>query len=158
MKSMILAVLLVASSSIDLAQAQTTKWIPLSNSMYVMQTNDDDHIHLMASIDSRDNKLSFSIMDLTGTVCKEDGSVTEPEKFPPIKINGKYVRVLSMCINGSRLIAPETPDGRIYFHDQIQSGKLVTIEIYLGPSPILHFEGALPSDLLKKLLESENAM
>jgi len=155
MKAIILATLLAAITSIDLAEAQTAKWFPMSNDMYVMRTEDNDKIFLTASLDARDNKLSFRILDLTGSAC-EDGVISEPEKLPPYKINGKYVRIISMCINGSQLVAPETPDGRRYIHDQIMSGNIISIETNMGPT--LHFKGAFPPDLLKKLMESKNAM
>jgi hypothetical protein len=155
MKIIVLAALLAAISSIDLAQAQTAKWFPMSNDMYVMRTRDNDKILLTAGIDTRDNEVSFRILDLTGSTCK-DGVFSEPETLPPFKINGKYVRILSSCINGSQLVAPETPEGRRYFHDQIMSGNIITIETNMGP--ILYFKGALPPYLLKKLMESKDAM
>ena len=156
MKTIVLAALLAALSSIDLAQAQTEKWYPLSNDMYVMDTKDNDKIMLSAGIDTRDNEVSFRILDLTGSTCK-DGVVSKHESLPPYKINGKYIRILSICLNGSQLVAPETPEGQIYLHDQIMSGNIITIETNMG-TPILHFKGALPLSLLKKLKKANSAM
>lgn len=155
MKTIMLAVLLFAISSIDLVQAQTEKWFPLSNVMYVMKTKDNDKVMLTASIDSRDNEVSFRILDLTGSACK-DGAYGEPETLPPYKINGKYIRILSMCINGSQVIAPETPEGRRFLQDQVMSGNMISIQTNMGPT--LHFKGAFPTDMLKKLKNAENAM
>lgn len=154
MKTIVLVVLLAAISSINLAQAQTVKWFPLSNDVYVMKTKDADNIVLYAGLDT-DNELSFRILDLTESACK-DGVISEPESLPSYKINGKYVRILSACINGSQLVTPETPEGRRFFYDQIMSGNMVTIETNIGPT--LHFKGALPPGLIKKLKESNNAM
>jgi len=157
MKAIVLAALLLAAlSSIDLAQAQTEKWFPLSNDMYVMTTKDNDKIMLSAGIDTRDNEVSFRILDLTGSACK-DGVVSKPESLPPYKINGKYIRILSMCINGTHLVSPETPEGRIYLHDQIMSGNVIIIETNMG-IPILHFQGELPQSFMEKLKAANRAM
>jgi hypothetical protein len=155
MKTFVLAALLAAISSIDLAQAQTTKWFPLSNSMYVMKTKDNDKIVLTAGLDTRDNEVSFRVLDLTEFTCK-NGVFSKPENVSPFRINGKYIRMLSMCINGSQYVAPETPEGRRYFHVEVMSGNMITIETNMNQK--LRFKGIFPPDFLKKLMESENAM
>jgi hypothetical protein len=142
MKTFVLAALLAAISSIDLAQAQTTKWFPLSNSMYVMKTKDNDKIVLTAGLDTRDNEVSFRVLDLTEFTCK-NGVFSKPENVSPFRINGKYIRMLSMCINGSQYV-------------EVMSGNMITIETNMNQK--LRFKGIFPPDFLKKLMESENAM
>lgn len=152
MKRIIIPIILMIISSTALAQSQ---WFPLSSSMFVMRSMKNEKVLLSAGIDTRTNDVTFRILDLSGSLCKA-GVTSDAEVFPAMKINGKYVRVLSMCINGSQLIAPETTDGNRYFKDQIESGNLVTIETNMGP--ILSFKGAPPTDLRTKLLTSKNAM
>ena len=155
MKTIILAGLLALTSFGASAQSQASRWYPLSNSMFVLDSMNNEKVMLSASVDSRTSDVIIRILDVSGSVCKS-GIFTEPESFPPYKINGQLVKIVQMCINGNLLIAPRTPEGIAYFHDQINSGGLVTIETNLGP--VLTFQGALTSSSRQKLLASRRAM
>jgi hypothetical protein len=155
MNKIMLAVILATTFTLNLAQARAESWTPLSSSMYVLRTADDEKIVLTAGLDNRNNKIIFRLLDMSGDACQE-GDISDPEPLPPIKINGKYVRILSMCINGNQIEMPQTSEGRKYLYDQVMSGKSVTIETKL--TPVLHFQGRLPRSAIRALMESNGAM
>ena len=62
-----------------------------------------------------------------------------------------------MCLNGSQIVSPETPQGRIYLYDQIMSGNVINIETNMG-TPVLHFKGEFPPSFVEKLKEANGAM
>lgn len=153
MKTNVAAMMLVLISSTAFA-ALPGKWLPLSSSMFVLRSHNDEKIMLSAGLDARSNDVAFRILDLSGILCKP--GVSKPLSIPPISINGKHVRVMSVCINGSQLISPETPEGTKYFSDLVNSGEQITIETGLGPN--FGFKGAPPTDLRSKLLSAKTAM
>jgi hypothetical protein len=150
--------ILGAISSIDLAQAQTAKWYPMPGEMsgfsYLMKSQENNGILLHAGIDTRDHEVTFRFVDITESFCK-NGINTDLFKVPPYKVNGKYIQIISLClINNTQILAPVSAEGRIYLRDQIMSGNVVTIETNTGS--IMHFKGALPASLIRKIKESES--
>jgi hypothetical protein len=138
----------------DQASTEKTKWLPLSSSMFVLSSEHNKKVMMSAGIDTRNNQVGFRIFDLSGVMCKPN-IYSPPEGYPSVKINGKYVQMESICINGSQLISPKTEIGRRYLKEQVESGHL-TIDTSMGP--ILEFKGTPPVDLQEKLQASQSAM
>ncbi len=138
----------------DQAPAKKSKWLPLSSSMFVLPSENNDRVMMSAAIDTRNNQMGFRILDLSGRMCKAN-SYTAPDGYPAVKINGKYVQMEAICINGSQLISPKTELGRQYLKEQVESGQL-TIDTSMGP--ILEFRGVPPADLQEKLQAAQGAM
>jgi hypothetical protein len=126
---------------IDQSQEKKSKWLPLSSSMFVLPSENNKRVMISAAIDTRDNKMGFRILDLSGRMCKAN-AYTAPDGYPAIKINGKHVQMEAICINGSQLISPKTELGRQYLKEQVGSGQL-TIDTSM--EPILEFRGGASS-------------
>ncbi len=136
------------------SEERKSKWLPLSSSMFVLPSENNKRVMISAAIDTRNNQPGFRILDLTGRMCKAN-AYTAPDGYPAIKINGKYVQMEAICINGSQLISPKTEVGRQYLKEQVESGQL-TIDTSM--EPILEFRGAPPADLQEKLRAAQGAM
>ena len=138
----------------DQAPTKKKKWLPLSSSMFVLPSEDNEQVMMSAAFDTRNKQVGFRILDISGTMCKPHAYST-PDGYPAVKINGKYVEMESICINGSQLISPKTELGRQYLKEQVESGN-VAIDTRMGP--MLQFSGVPPSNLQEMLQAPKDAI
>ncbi|MFM0135063.1 hypothetical protein [Caballeronia grimmiae] len=140
----------------SLAFAQTSEqWRPLSNTLFVLQSQEKADLLLGANVDSRTNDLAINVFDFGGKLCREgeDQSVSDAM---PISINGQMVRFISGCINGTRILQPSSPSGKKFLNDAVASGQPVVLDE--GNNRPLHYPGTNLSAVRSKLRAARDAL
>lgn len=153
MKNIIIATFLLTSAT-AYAQSQTM-WVPLSNSTYMLPPAEGTKVLLSATVDTHTKRVAINVMDLSGVVCKENDS-HQLEAASPISINGKYVKVMSACLNGIQIIQPESAAGKAFLNNLLESETPVALDI--GRGQVLHYATSGTKAIVKKLMAAENAM
>ncbi|EOW0915764.1 hypothetical protein ACN2GR_001848 [Klebsiella pneumoniae] len=109
------------------------------------------------------NNFNISIIDLRSdsdpeSSCFIDIRNKSPElkNMPPAKINGKYVKMISICIETGGIMSPKTNEGKKYLHDVVLSGA--PIEIYLTDKTFFSFPPSDIDAMKRKVSELNSAM
>ncbi|MEY6763314.1 hypothetical protein AB9B48_16850 [Kluyvera ascorbata] len=109
------------------------------------------------------NDFNISIIDLRNesnpeSSCFIDVKNKSPEirSMPPAKINGKYVKMISVCIETGGIMSPKTDVGKEYLRDLVLSG--VPIEIYLTDKTHFSFPASDIETMKNKVTELNSAM
>lgn len=131
------------------------KWQIIGNSAGILSPREHVKIYLEASINYRTKGMSINLLDNTQSMCKADKSKKQ-KHIGRIKINGKFVKVISKCVNKTHYILPKTAAGKSYLHSAVASGQGVVIDT--GFSPLLHYPGTDLNALRDKLLSEQRAM
>lgn len=106
---------------------------------------------------------NISIIDLRSELdpessCFIDIKSKSPElkSMPPAKINGKYVKMISICIETGGIMSPKTNEGKKYLRDVVLSGA--PIEIYLSDKAFFSFPASDIESMKRKVSELNSAM
>lgn len=59
------------------------------------------------------------------------GMEKTPKKIdiPPVSVNGKYLKFISVCLDGYGILQPKTDAGKKYFNEVALSGNKVIVEL-----------------------------
>lgn len=137
------------------SSTNASAWKSQTSGRYVVVAQEDDRIMLAAELDSKANAIVYRVIDNTGNVCK-NGDSRSQEQLPAISFNEQFIKITSICINGSRAITPESLAGKKYLIQEIEAGKEIVMGTYGDRS--IHFRPAVPTGLLEKLRAAKNAL
>lgn len=152
--ALILAFMLLSSCASS-PVVKKESWKIIGYSAGILSPREDVKIYLEAYINYRTRSMSINIFDNTQTVCKASKS-NKRKQNARIKINGKFVKVISKCVNARHYIRPETAAGKSYLHSAVASGQGIVIDT--GFSPQLHYPGTDLKALRDKLLSIYSTM
>lgn len=136
-------------------KAPLSQWVPLSNTLYILQPQERGEIYLGANIDTRTHDVTINIFDVSKTRCKA-GESSEASNGTPLSINGQYVKVITGCINGTGITQPKTDTGKRFLNAEVASGRPVTLDD--GSGHPLHFPASNLGPVKAKLLAVQRAM
>ncbi|MEI7127403.1 hypothetical protein WCU76_19985 [Pectobacterium versatile] len=103
----------------------------------------------------------FSLLDLRDSSEPESACYKNPSPeirdISPAKINGKYVKMISICIgNGSGILQPKTVDGKAYFNNLVSSGN--RIDMVLSDTTSISFPASNINEMRNKSDALNSAM
>lgn len=130
-------------------------WKIIGNSVGILSPREKVKIYLEASINYRTKGMSIHMFDNSGTMCKASKSSKRKQNVG-IKINGKFVKVISKCVSKRHYILPKTEAGKRYLNSAVASGQEIVIDT--GFSPLLHYPGTDLNSLRDKLFSIQRAM
>lgn len=145
----ILILIIAASASFA---ANATKWVEFSPEMHLLFPAEGGSINAMASMNK--GKVVINLIDTSGSICKKgsDSGILPAGVF---RVNGTTVKFIQACINGSRIMSPETEKGKEFFRDALISGPAV---VNLDYARTLHFNGEDFDSVKKAMSEVDSAI
>ncbi|WP_392441025.1 hypothetical protein [Edwardsiella piscicida] len=81
---------------------------------------------------------------------------SEIKDVSPAKINGKYVKMISICLGDGGIVQPKTKEGKYYFSNLVLSG--VPVDIYLSDTVHVLFPASDISAMKNKARSLNSAM
>lgn len=102
--------------------ASAANWVEFSPEMHLLFPAEGGSINAMASMNKGD--VVINLIDTSGQICKKgyDSGILPAGVF---RVNGTMVKFIQACINGSRIMSPETEKGKEFFKAAITSGPAV---------------------------------
>lgn len=144
-------ILLALASTICLS-AQAGEWRKYIPTAYVLAPAEDKQILAMANLNG--DAFAVNLVDLSGSFCGKSQN-TELSPAGPYKVNGTNLKFVQVCINGSRILSPETVKGKQFFASALTTAP-ATVELDLGV--VLHFTSENFDSAKKAMLETKSAM
>jgi len=85
---------------------------------------------LLVNNDSNTGQLIVSTLNIDNVVsmCSE-GETSDHGETSPFKINGRFIRMHQICINGSEIDQPTTPEGKQYLLNAVSGNEPLSLEI-----------------------------
>lgn len=120
-------------ASVACLSTEAAQWQQLTPISHMLASNEDENIVIIANL--IDGRLDLSLFDKSGRTCGNSAS-SEPSTAGSYKVNGRNIKFLKACQNGSRTMMADTPEGQEIFEKSIISGP-ATIELESGTA--LHF-------------------
>ncbi|EKZ5664212.1 hypothetical protein REX01_003413 [Klebsiella aerogenes] len=74
----------------------------------------------------------------------------------PAKINGKFVKMVSICLGNGGVITPKTKEGRAYLKEVVMGGD--SVDIYLTDKVHIEFPASDINEMKRKASELSSAM
>lgn len=145
----LLVLAITSAVSIVTHAAEWKQFIPTA---YVLPPAEDQKIFAMANLNG--NVIVVNLVDFSGSICKEN-STSEITGTGPYKVNGTNVKFIQACINGNRIVSPETQKGKAFFANAITSGP-ASVEIDRGV--VLHFTTEDFESAKKSMLDTRSAL
>lgn len=103
---------------------------------------------LVSLVDMRPDTDPFSSCGMEKTPKKID--------IPPVSVNGKYLKFVSVCLSGYGILQPKTDAGKKYFNETALSGNPVTVA--LNESLTLRYPKSDIKAMKQKVAELKGAM
>lgn len=148
MKRTILAALL----SMIAIHAQADEWKKLNPSVYFLDSAEQSKVMAIANLNG--DKLIVNLLDINGIRCK-DGEDRAISPIGPYKVNKTNVKFVDACINGNRIISPETQPGKEFFAKALTSGP-ASVEMDMGI--VLHFSSENFDSVRQAMIDSRSAL
>lgn len=145
-----LLVLAIASAVSIITNA--AEWKQFTPTAYVLPPAEDQKVYAMANLNG--NVIVVNLVDFSGSICN-DNSTSEITGAGPYKVNGTNVKFIQACINGNRIVSPETPKGKEFFANAITTGP-ASVEIDRGV--VLHFTTENFESARKSMLDTRSAL
>jgi len=144
--------LVLAMSFLACLSAEANEWGQLTPTSYLLVPA--ENMKILAAAALVEDQIRTSLMDVSGKMCGKS-ETSDLSEAGPYKINGVNVRFTEACINGTRVLAPTTPEGKEFFTHAITTGP-TTVEFDFGV--VLHFDGQGFDAVKKALLETKSAL
>lgn len=103
---------------------------------------------LVSLIDMRPNTDPYSACGIEKTPKKVD--------IPPVSVNGKYLKFVSVCLDGYGILQPKTDAGKKYLNEIALSGNQLTVA--LNENLTLHYPKSDINAMKQKVVELKGAM
>lgn len=132
--------------------ANAGEWKPLTPTAYTLSPSEDSKIVALATLNGE--SIIVNLLDFSGAFCGEAQS-SELIKAGPYKVNGTNVKFVQACINGNRVLSPETQKGKDLFAAAVTTNP-VTVELDLGL--VLHFTSEDFETTKKQMFETKSAL
>ncbi|MCP2225887.1 hypothetical protein HP062_09745 [Pseudomonas sp. B14-6] len=133
--------------------AQATQWRQFTSTMYVLDPAENQQVVAMASL-FEGEQIVMNLVDMTGSFCRE-GQNSAVMPAGPYKVNGTNVKFVQACINGKRILSPETVKGKAFLAKAITAGP-ATVE--LEGSILLHFSSEDFQSAKKAMVDTNSAL
>ncbi|MCE0989313.1 hypothetical protein [Pseudomonas alloputida] len=127
-------------------------WRKFSSTTYIMNPVNYSTPALSASL--RDGKIHINFIDPKSDLCAQ-GESSNLSESGPYKINDVYVKFQSMCLNGTRLLGPSTPQGKAFMLNALETGG---IKAELDSKPPLIFYKTDFESVKRELRKTESAL
>lgn len=132
--------------------AQAAQWAQYNPRAYMLVPAEDEKMMVLATL--KGDAIAINLLDASGSVC-EESETSDLTPAGPYRVNGTNVKFIQACLNGSRVLAPESSKGKAFFSNAITSGP-ATIELDRGV--VLHFESEDFESIKKSMLETRSAL
>ncbi|MCS3835534.1 hypothetical protein HNR03_000114 [Pseudomonas sp. JAI111] len=133
--------------------AQANQWRQFTSTMYVLDPVENQQVVAMASL-FEGEEIVMNLVDMSGSFCKE-GQNSAVRPAGPYKVNGTNVKFVQACINGKRILSPETVKGKAFLAKAITAGP-ATVEI--EGSTLLHFSSEDFQSAKKAMVDTNSAL
>lgn len=144
--------LVLAIASLASLNANAAEWKQFTPIAYVLPPAEDQKIFAMANLNG--DSIVVNFVDFSGSTCKDDSS-SAMSAAGPYKVNGTNVKFIQACINGNRILSPETQKGKAFFANAITTGP-ATVEMDRGV--VLHFTTENFESAKKSMLDTRSAL
>ncbi|WP_054071084.1 hypothetical protein [Pseudomonas amygdali] len=131
---------------------QANEWKKFVPTAYLLSPAEDSKIVAMANLNG--DTINVSLIDFSGSFCTGTQNANLSEAGP-YKVNGTYLKFVQACINGNRVLSPETPKGKEFFAKALTTAPATT-ELDLGV--ILHFTSQNFESAKKAMMDTRSAM
>ena len=115
-------------------------WVKMPADTYWLKSSDTPDVFLISSKDVNTNKIMISIINLNHEICKEDGSTSDLGSNRVYKINGRSIRIHTLCLNGSEVQVPNSYEEKDYLVSLASGGQRILVE--MDNSTMLSFDSA----------------
>jgi hypothetical protein len=132
--------------------AQASEWKQFTPTAYLLAPSEDQEIFAMASLNG--DTIVVNLVDYSGSLCGESTS-SKLSPTGPYKVNGTNIKFIQACINGNRIISPETQKGKAFFANAITGGP-ASVEFDRGV--VLHFTSENFESAKKSMLDTRSAL
>jgi len=145
-------ILTLAIAAFASVTANAASWVEFSPEMHLLFPAEGGSINAMASMNK--GKVVINLIDTSGEICKK-GSDSAILPTSVYRVNGTTVKFIQGCINGSRIMSPETEKGKEFFKAAIISGPSVVAVDY---ARTLNFNSENFESTKKAMIDAESAM
>lgn len=142
---------LVIAASVSFA-ANASHWVEFSPEMHLLFPAEGGSINAMASMNK--GKVVINLIDTSGQMCKKgsDSGIIPAGVF---RVNGTMVKFVQACINGTRILSPETEKGKEFFRVAITSAPAV---VSVGYARTLNFKSEDFDSVKKAMSDVDSAL
>ncbi|MNF58295.1 hypothetical protein D3C84_398470 [compost metagenome] len=128
------------------------RWVELSPTVYFLRPAESLKINAMASLNGE--KIALTLIDTSGEYCKK-GVETGISSAGVFRVNATNVKFVEACLNGSRVLAPETDKGKTFFLSEISTRPTI---VNIGFGKTLSFNGENFEFVKKAMITARSAL
>lgn len=102
----------------------------------------------------KEGKVYVNFVDPRSALCGTT-ETSGPNDAGPYKVNDKYLKFQSLCLNGTRVFGPSSTKGKEFLLNAVESGS---IKVELDSAPPLIFMRTDFESVKRELMKTESAL